>query len=105
VHLEKFLAALENPNTVEIYDVKAYVPDLMITDYLVEVSLDSESDFRQILIYAAQVEKKAHDLYISIAQEYKVLCWELCFFLFQRMNYVTSISLRRKMTMLYSGEM
>ena len=44
------------------------VEDLKITDYLVEVPLDEDSDFQDILIVAGKREKASHDLYSSLAQ-------------------------------------
>ena len=71
VHRAKFLQALENPSAIEIDDVHEDISDLMISDYLVKITLDSKSDYQQILIYAAQDEKRAHDFYVQIARKYK----------------------------------
>jgi len=70
-HLEKFLNALTNPKDLEINNIDEDIPDLQITDYLIEVSLGPESEYQQILIYAAQDEKRAHDFYMKIALKYK----------------------------------
>jgi len=70
-HLEKFQKALKNPSSIKINDVNEKVPDLELTDHLLKVSLDSESNYQQILIYAAQKEKRAHDFYIQLAIKYK----------------------------------
>lgn len=71
VHRDKFLKAIENPRAIKIHDINEEIVDLKITEYLTKVSLDSESDYQQILIYAAQDEKRAHEFYIKIALKYK----------------------------------
>jgi rubrerythrin len=70
-HREYFLKALENPNSIKMRTLKEDIPDLKITDRLLNVSLDPQADYPQILIFAAQREKATHDFYIKIARKYK----------------------------------
>lgn len=44
------------------------VEDLKITDYLVEVPLNDDSDFQDVLIVAGKREDASHNLYASLAQ-------------------------------------
>jgi rubrerythrin len=45
------------------------VADLKISDYLVEESLDPDSRFQDLLIFAAKKEKAAVDLYTSLMKK------------------------------------
>ncbi len=44
------------------------VEDLKITDYLVEVPLNDDSDLQDVLIVAGKREDASHNLYASLAQ-------------------------------------
>ncbi len=44
------------------------VPDLRISDYIVEEPLSSDMTFQDLLIFAAQKEKKAAELYAYLAR-------------------------------------
>lgn len=44
------------------------VEDLKITDYLIEVPLDEDSDLQDVLIVAGKREEASHNLYSSLAQ-------------------------------------
>lgn len=46
----------------------AFVPDLRIIDYLVEEKPDADMSLQDLLILAAQKEKKAVDLYENLAR-------------------------------------
>jgi len=46
----------------------ARVPDLVITDYLVEETLGRDMSLQDLLVFAAQKEKKAVDLYTALAR-------------------------------------
>jgi rubrerythrin len=46
----------------------AYVPDLRIGDYLVEEKLGGDMSLQDLLIFAAQKEKRAIDLYTTLAR-------------------------------------
>ena len=55
---------LENITAEEIGKMgPAFVPDLMISDYLVEETLSSDMTFQELLIFAARKEQKAAELY------------------------------------------
>jgi rubrerythrin len=45
------------------------VQDLKISDYLVEKSLDKDSHYRDLLVYAMKKEKTAFKLYFEMADE------------------------------------
>jgi rubrerythrin len=47
------------------------VKDLKISDYLVAEPLTPEMNFQDLLVYAAKKEKKAVDLYMSLAKKSK----------------------------------
>ncbi|MBT7915767.1 hypothetical protein HN588_17895, partial [Candidatus Bathyarchaeota archaeon] len=51
------------------------IPDLKITDQLVNVPLDADADYQTILIFAAQREKATHDFYVQIARKFKEEEW------------------------------
>jgi len=46
----------------------AYVPDLRIIDYLVEERITDDMSLQELLIFAAQKEKKAIELYDTLAR-------------------------------------
>jgi rubrerythrin len=46
----------------------AYVPDLRLIDYLVEEKPGEDMSFQDLLIFAAQKEKKAIELYTALAR-------------------------------------
>ncbi|MBN2246550.1 MAG: ferritin family protein [Candidatus Aminicenantes bacterium] len=50
------------------YEVKK-VPDLKITDYLLEEPIEPEMNFQELLIYAAKKEQRAADLYSELASQ------------------------------------
>ena len=61
---------LEHTNTKGLDDYETHtVADLKISDYLVEDSLDPDSSFQDLLIFAAKKEKKAVDLYTSLMKK------------------------------------
>jgi rubrerythrin len=70
-HREYFVRALEDPRNIKMRTTKEEIPDLKVTDQLVDVPLDPKADYPQILVYAAKREKETHDFYISIAQKFK----------------------------------
>jgi rubrerythrin len=70
-HREYFVLALEDPSNIKMRTTKEEIPDLKVTDQLVDVPLDPKADYPQILVYAAKREKETHDFYILIAQKFK----------------------------------
>jgi len=50
------------------YEVKK-VPDLKITDHLLEEPMEPEMNFQELLIYAAKKEQRAADLYSELASQ------------------------------------
>jgi len=46
----------------------AFVPDLRLVDYLVEEKLTDDMSLQELLIFAAQKEKKAAELYDTLSQ-------------------------------------
>ncbi len=50
------------------YEVKK-VPDLKITDHLLEEPIEPEMNFQELLIFAAKKEQKAADLYSELASQ------------------------------------
>lgn len=70
-HREYFLKALEDPSSMEMRTTRDEIPDLKVTDKLVDVPLDPNADFAQMLIFAAKREKQTHDFYMEIAQRFK----------------------------------
>ena len=58
---------LQHTGSKEIEEHEIHtVADLKISDYLVEDSLDPDSSFQDLLIFAAKKEKAAIDLYTSL---------------------------------------
>jgi len=45
----------------------AFVPDLKISDYLVDETLSADMTFQELLIFAARKEQKAAELYERLA--------------------------------------
>jgi len=70
-HREYFLKGLEDPANIKMRTRREEIPDLKVTDQLVDVPLDPKADYPQILIYAAKREKDTHDFYMSIAKKFK----------------------------------
>lgn len=71
-HKRNIFDAMNDPDKVEeIGSLETKIQDLKIVDKLVDVSLSSEADYQQILIYAAKREKKTHDFYIELAKKYR----------------------------------
>lgn len=70
-HREYFLKGLEDPSNIKMRTLKEDIPDLKITDKLVNVPLDPQADYPQVLIFAAQREKATHDFYVQIARNFK----------------------------------
>ncbi len=48
--------------------VPAFVPDLRLIDYLVEEKLSDDMSLQELLIFAAQKEKKAAELYDTLSR-------------------------------------
>lgn len=44
------------------------VTDLRLSDHLVGGSLDPKADYQDVLLFAAQREKAAHDFYVAMAE-------------------------------------
>ncbi len=60
---------LENITPEEIGKMTPeFVPDLKISDYVIEESLSSEMTFQELLIFAARKEQKAVELYERLAE-------------------------------------
>ena len=70
-HREYFLKGLEDPSNIKMRSLTEDIPDLKITDQLINVPLDPQADYPQILIFAAQREKATHDFYVQIARNFK----------------------------------
>jgi rubrerythrin len=70
-HRKFFLGALKDPSNIKLRNLNGDIPDLKITDKLLKVPLDTQADYPQILIFAAQREKTTHDFYVKIARNYK----------------------------------
>lgn len=70
-HRNYFLKALEDPASIAPRIDNTTVTDLKLTDNLVDVPLDPKADFSQILKFAAQREKVAHDFYLQVAEQFK----------------------------------
>jgi rubrerythrin len=63
---------LQHTESKEIEEHEIHqVADLKISDYLVEESLEPDSSFQDLLIYAAKKEKAAVDLYSSLLKKVK----------------------------------
>ena len=66
------IRVLENIKEKDIAEVAPEdVPDLKISDYLVEGNLSADMTYQDILITAMKREEKSHDLYTRLAGEYK----------------------------------
>ena len=71
-HKEKLLEAKSNPEKIaEIGSLHSKIPDLGIAEISSEETLSPGADYQQILLFAAQREKDAHDYYMSLARKYK----------------------------------
>ena len=70
-HRKYFIKALENPDSIEVRTLEEDIPDLKVTDKLINVPLDPSADFPQILKFAAQRESAAYDFYIMIAGKHE----------------------------------
>jgi rubrerythrin len=70
-HRKYFLKALENPDSVEVRTLEEDIPDMKVTDKLINVPLDPKADFPQILKFAAQRESATYDFYSQIAGKYE----------------------------------
>ena len=70
-HRNYFLKALENPDSIEVRTLEEDIPDMKVTDKLINVPLDPKADFPQILKFAAQRESATYDFYIQIAGKYE----------------------------------
>jgi rubrerythrin len=70
-HREYFLKGLEDPAHLKIRTLSEDIPDLKITDKLVNVPIDPQANYPQVLIYAAKREKSTHDFYVQIARKFK----------------------------------
>ena len=70
-HREYFLKGLEDPENIQVRTLKEEIVELKITDKLVKVSLNPESSYQEILIFAAQREKATHDFYVQISGNFK----------------------------------
>ncbi len=81
-HREYFLKGLENPDSIEVRTLDENVPDLKVTDKLVNVPLDPKANFPQILKFAAQREKATYDFYIQVAKIFEGTEWGKMFYNF-----------------------
>jgi rubrerythrin len=71
-HKAKLLEAKSNPEKIaEIGSLHSKIPDLGIAEISSEVPLSPGADYQQILIFAAQREKGAHDYYLSLAANFR----------------------------------
>ncbi len=71
-HKEKLIEAKNNPEKIsEIGSLNSKIPDLGIAEISSEATLSHGADYQQILIFAAQREKDAHDYYINLAGNFK----------------------------------
>jgi rubrerythrin len=70
-HREYFIKSLKDQSNLKMRIINEKIPDLKITDKLVDVALDPKADYPQILIYAAKREKTTHDFYVKIARRIK----------------------------------
>jgi rubrerythrin len=67
-HKEKLTAIKENKLQMRAWNPVQQVPDLKISDYLVDVNPDAELDYQEALILAMKKEKKAFKLYTDFAE-------------------------------------
>jgi len=71
-HRAYFQRALENPQiTVNMGGVKTKILDLKVTDNLIETPLSPDSQYQDILIFAAKSEKTASEFYVALAQKFE----------------------------------
>jgi rubrerythrin len=71
-HKEKLLEAKSNPEKIaEIGFLHSKIPDLGIAEISSEGTLSPGADYQQILLFAAQREKGAHDYYMKLAANYR----------------------------------
>jgi rubrerythrin len=71
-HKEKLVEAKSNPEKIaEIGSLHSKIPDLGIAEILINATLSPGADYQQVLIFAAQREKDAHDYYMSLAGNFK----------------------------------
>ena len=64
---EKSLKDLSKAAELMSVEIKS-VPDLKISDHLVESSIDAESDIQEVLIFAMKAEKAAYELYSELVK-------------------------------------
>ena len=83
------MKGLENPENIDVRTLDESVPDLQITDKLVNVPLDQKADLPQILKFAAQREAATYDFYIQIASKFKGTGWGKMFhnFALEELNH------------------
>jgi rubrerythrin len=67
-HKEKLTAIKENRLQMRALNPVQQVPDLKISDYLVDVDPDAELDYQEALILAMKKERKAFKLYTDFAE-------------------------------------
>lgn len=78
-HREYFMKGLEDPESIEVRTLDENIPDLKVTDRLINVPLDPKADFPQILKFAAQREKATYDFYIQVAGKFEGTKWGAMF--------------------------
>ena len=88
-HREYFLKGLDDPENIDVRTLDESVPDLQITDKLVNVPLDPKADLPQILKFAAQREAATYDFYIQIASKFEGTGWGKMFhnFALEELNH------------------
>ena len=71
-HKEKLVEAKTNPDKIsEIGTLHSKVLDLRIAEVSSEATLSPGADYQQLLLFAAQREKEAHDYYVRLAGNFK----------------------------------
>ena len=72
-HKEKLVEAKSNPETIaETGSLNSkIIPDLGIAETSSDATLSPGADYQQLLLFAAQREKDAHDYYTSLAGNFK----------------------------------
>jgi rubrerythrin len=71
-HKKKLLEIKSSPEKIaEIGSLHSKIPDLGIAETSSEGTLSPGADYQQVLIFAAQREKGAHDYYMSLAANYR----------------------------------
>jgi rubrerythrin len=67
---EKHVKMLDSfkPKTVEQVRIQA-IPDLQISDYLVDMDFTPDMKYQDLLILAMKREEAAHNLYLKLAHE------------------------------------